>query len=209
MKTSRINNYDAVSRYYDGLGLLVFGGTLMRSQSYFLPLIPAGSRILLVGGGTGKILERLTEIHSQGLHITYVEISEKMLFRARRRNLGNNDVDFVHAAIQDYRNEGLFDVVITPFLFDNFLPENAVYIQQKIGGMLRSEGFWLYTDFVPHAKGWKRWLLQSMYRFFGTMAQVETRELPDRALLFANTYPMQAHKTFYAGFMEAVVYRKM
>lgn len=203
------HDYDRISRFYDRLGRLVFWGALMRSQSHFLSVIPTGSRVLLVGGGTGEIVERLAHIRPKGLHIVYVELSHKMLQMARKRAAGGNTVQFVHADITEYTDATGFDVAITPFLFDNFLPGHAHSIHSKISGMLRPGGYWLYTDFVPRATGWKKLLLKGMYLFFGALARVQARQIPEMAVCFAAQYHTVHSKTFYSGFMEAVVYQKM
>lgn len=208
--SSSVNNYDAVSSYYDRLGHLVFAGALMRSQCYFLPLIPAGARVLLVGGGSGKLLEKMSDVHPSGLTLVYVEISEQMLASARKRNLRGNRVEFVQVSIEDYPLTERFDVVITPFLFDNFLPEKAHSVHQKLHDALAPGGCWLYTDFAyrEHPPVWQYLLLRGMYAFFRKTAGVEAHGLTDPEPLFAASYEATARRTFYSGFMEAVVYRK-
>lgn len=204
------NNYDAVSIYYDVLGALVFGGALMRSQAYFLSHIPAEASVLVAGGGSGKILEKIARIHSSGLSIVYVEISERMLVSARKRDAGDNRVEFVCAPIENYTTTQTFDVVVTPFLFDNFLPDKAHSVHQKINHVLAQGGLWLYTDFVYRNRRpfWEIFLLGFMYAFFRRTAKVEADRLTDMRPLFSVAYGAADRRTFYAGFMEAVLYRK-
>ena len=69
------SNYDNSAAFYDQLSQMVFGKALIRAQLYLLQQVPPNSTVLIVGGGTGWILEELSNIHYSGLAITYVEIS--------------------------------------------------------------------------------------------------------------------------------------
>jgi ubiquinone/menaquinone biosynthesis C-methylase UbiE len=117
-------NYNNSAWFYDHLSKLIYGKALIRSQVYLLKLIPAKSRILIVGGGTGWILEEIAKIHPSGLVITYIEVAPKMVGLSRKRNAGNNEVIFINDAIENVPVRNDFDVIITPFLFDNFTGEN-------------------------------------------------------------------------------------
>src|SRR5689334_3514018 len=66
------NNYNSVAFFYDSLNRIVFGNSTIRSQVWLLQQIPANASILVIGGGTGWILEKLAEVHSSGLHIIYI-----------------------------------------------------------------------------------------------------------------------------------------
>jgi SAM-dependent methyltransferase len=97
-----INNYDIIARRYDFLSRLVFRQAQVRAQVQLLAYLDDGERILIVGGGTGWILEALTAARPSGLKITYVEISANMLALAARRNYGRNEVIFVHAPVEEF-----------------------------------------------------------------------------------------------------------
>ena len=92
-------NYNNSAWFYDFLTGLVFGRTLFRAQVYLLNNIRPGNKILIAGGGTGKILEAITSIYKTGLKITYVDVSEKMIVASKKRNIGENEVTFINAAI--------------------------------------------------------------------------------------------------------------
>ena len=206
----QVNNYDAVARFYDRLSRLVFGGAIYQSQLYLLKEIPAGTRVLVVGGGTGWILEEIAAIHSSGLHITYVEVSEKMIRRSQKRNWGSNSVNFITQAIQDVRFSEVFDVVITPFLLDNFSAQSHRQVFTTLDNQLKEGGLWLFTDFQPQRNRLsQQLLLKTMYLFFGILCRLEAKSLPDSAALF-KTYRYQTirEKTFYTGFISSVMYQK-
>ena len=95
------NNYDRIARYYDVLSRMVFFRAQLKAQIDQLHFIPANSSVLIVGGGTGWILEEIAKLHSSGLRITYVEISAKMLELSRKRNVRANQVTFVHSPAEE------------------------------------------------------------------------------------------------------------
>ncbi len=117
--------YDVIAPVYDTLAKLFIGKALRRAQVYFLRYIPDGAKVLIVGGGTGWILEEISAVHSKGLEIDYVDVSSKMIALAKRKNWGKNKVDFIHQSILDFTTQHQYDVIITPFLLDNFREETA------------------------------------------------------------------------------------
>lgn len=197
---------------YDRLSKLVYGHAQMNAQIHQLKNIPANSKVLIVGGGTGWILESIAKQHDSGLQIVYVEISEKMLRLAKARDAGKNKVAFVHADIEAYQGDMKFDVVLTPFLFCNFRHETAVKVFDKIDALLESGSVWLLTDFTTEAgrgKWWKMILLRSMYLFFKAFNIVEGNNLNDMETLFSRHHYMLEEQRFYYGqFILAAVYRK-
>ena len=202
------NNYDRAAAYYDTLGTLIFAGTLFRSQTVFLSRIPAGAGVLIAGGGTGKLLEELAHTHPEGLRITYLEISKNMLARARRRNTGKNRVKFVQASFLDYTSDEPFDIIITPFLLDNFTETGVRKGIDAVYRNLSPEGNWLFTDFIKPVRSWQRWLLWGMYAFFRRRAGVEAQTLvPPEAMMEPRFVPVE-EAYFYRKFIRAAVYRK-
>src|SRR6202165_2081748 len=111
-------NYNNSAWFYDLLSRIVYGKALINAQVYLLQYIPTNSRILIVGGGTGWVLEELTKLHHSGLDITYVEVSAKMMTQSKKRNIGLNKVVFINEAIENVVLQNDFDVIITAFLFD-------------------------------------------------------------------------------------------
>lgn len=203
-------NYDAVAGYYDRLARLVFGDAIKQAHLFLLKAIPAGTSILIVGGGTGWILEEIANIHPQGLQITYVELSEKMMDRARKRAAGENRVTFICGAVQKASLEGYYDVVITPFLFDNFSEATLQLVFHKLDQHLKHGGLWLYTDFQQQKNRiYTRLLLRLMYLFFGFLCKLETSNVPDAAAQFQHhNYRIIREKKLMKGFIRSVVYEK-
>lgn len=208
----RTNNYDAVAGAYDFLSRLVFFKAQVNAQIDQLQYIPADSSVLIVGGGTGWILEEIAKVHHAGLKIVYVELSDKMLELAKKRSCGSNQISFVRGNIEHYINSHLFDVIHTAFLFDNFGESRATRIFQRLVNQLKVEGIWLYTDFKIEAgvgSGWKHALLRLMYSFFNIIAHVEAKKLPAMERLFSKSgCRVIARKQYYKGFIESIIFQK-
>ncbi len=209
MKT---NNYDAISGSYDVLSRTIFLNAQVNAQVEQLEHIKAGASVLIVGGGTGWILEEITKIHREGLDIIYVELSEKMLARAKRRDYGSNQVEFVHSDIETYACPHEFDVIHTAFLFDNFVDSRAIWVFHLLFKHLKLGGMWLYTDFkVDPGKGvrWKSTMLNLMYAFFRKIAHVEASKMPAMDQYFANNnFKILKQKQYYKGFIESIIFQK-
>ena len=58
-----------------------------------------------------------------------------------------------------------FDVVITPFLFDNFTEQTTQKVFSHINQLLKRNGTWLNVDFQLTGKWWQNILLKSMFLF--------------------------------------------
>lgn len=202
-------NYDHTTWFYDALSRLVFGRSIRRAQISLLPFIPANSKVLIAGGGTGWILEELSKVHSSGLEIIYVEISANMIALAQKQHALNNKVIFINQPVEEVDLSDAVDVVITPFLFDNFTPPAAAQLFNHLDKQLKPGGLWLYTDFQLAGRWWHKAMLKSMYLFFRMFKAVEVSELPDVATLFRQYgYQPLQHATFYGDFIEALATRK-
>ncbi|MBE9460838.1 class I SAM-dependent methyltransferase [Dyadobacter subterraneus] len=205
-------DFDGVARPYDFISRLVFGDALVRAQVSLLSQILPDSSILIVGGGTGWILEEITKIHESGLEIIYVESSPKMIELSKKRSCKNNTVNFITARIEDYQTEKLFDIIITPFFFDLFKKDKIKFLFSGLNEKLRKDGLWFYTDFIPskyQTKIWQKLLLKTMYLFFGILSKVEAFELVNMDFYFAEKYREVSKGWFYGKFIRSISYRKI
>jgi len=202
-------NYNNSSWFYDRLSQLVFGKAPIRAQSCLLSIISSGNKILIVGGGSGEILEEIAKFHPAGLAITYVEIASKMIAKARKRIIGNNEITFINDDIEDIVFPDTFDVVITPFLLDNFTMVNLQRIFLKINNCLRPEGLWLNTDFQLTGKLWQKIMAGFMLLFFRIVCSIEAKKLPDiQHCFYRNGYRLIKKETFFGDFIFSSIYQK-
>ena len=207
-----LNNYDKIANYYDSLSRLVFGKSQIDAQIDQLKNIVENSSILIVGGGTGWILEEITKLKLTGLKITYVEISPKMVELSKTRNYGSSEVVFINSGIEEFTDKKDFDIILTPFLFDNFSAKRCIKVFQKLNLMLNKGGLWFFVDFNTRSKGgilWKKTFLKVMYSFFNLISNVEAKKLVDMAPCYQGAgYKVIEERFYYGQFIKAVVYQK-
>lgn len=204
-------DYNPIAPFYDRLSKLVYGDAIVEAQKFLIASIPVSAKILIAGGGTGWILEEVSKVHFSGLDITYVDSSQRMIALSKKRNAANNVVSFINSDIMGAPLNKVFDVVITPFLFDNFSNRTAKILFDKIERSLSPSGFWLFSDFqvINNSRVWQKLLLKAMYLFFRTICKIEASRLPDINSLFDNCrYTTIASKTFFHNFILSVVYRR-
>ncbi|GAB3013728.1 class I SAM-dependent methyltransferase [Spirosoma pulveris] len=173
-------NFNWIAPVYDTLAFLVFGRKLQRAQGIFLDRVTPKSSVLLVGGGTGWLLEQLL-VDCKPERVLYLETSSRMVARATRRMTRKSLPGTVTFRVGDETTldaSDQFDVVITPFLLDLF---NEQTLQNRlIPSLLRAlkpGGTWLVTDFVAPSIWWQKVLLWTMIRFFRLIAGIQSSSL--------------------------------
>lgn len=207
-----VNNYDKIAKHYDKLSRLIFFKSQLNAQINQLKFLKKNDSILIVGGGTGWILEEITKLFDEGLHIVYVEISEKMIALSKKRNVKNNKVEFVDRGIEDFQSTLNFDLILTPFLFDNFSEHRTSMVFEKLNSLLKLGGLWFLVDFTlnkRNGKWWKSILLKTMYGFFKLLKIVEASDLVDMQPQFLSKGYLKIDERFYYGnFIKAIVFKK-
>jgi ubiquinone/menaquinone biosynthesis C-methylase UbiE len=201
-------NYDKIAGSYDLISRAVYGKALVSAQVCLLQYVPANSRVLIVGGGTGWILEEIAQIHS-GLTIDYVESSAKMIALSEKKDHGTNHINFINLPAEDYITEERYDVILTPFFFDNFKTDKIQLLFAKLNTLLKQEGRWLYVDFVDNGRFWQKLLLKTMYLFFKITTGIETQELINMNPFFDPRYHKIIELLHYHNFIRSVVYQKL
>ena len=200
-------NYDTIASFYDQLARLIFGRSLIKAQLYLLRSIPPGTNVLIVGGGTGWILDRITRRHPSGLRITYIDSSQKMIALARKRRIGKNEVVYISEPVEKVAREGAYDVVITSFLFDNFDKNTLMPVFTSIHKYLKPGGLWLYCDFQNTGIFWQRELLNVMYLFFRLFCGIKATRLPDIEPVFDRyQYRVVEQETYFKDFIISSIY---
>ncbi|EHQ26702.1 class I SAM-dependent methyltransferase [Mucilaginibacter paludis] len=204
------SNYDNSAIFYDRLSRLVFGDALVKAQIYLLRFVPPNSSVLIVGGGTGWILEELSAIHYSGLQITYVEISSQMTALAKKRFTGINKVTYINEAIENTTLNTLYDVLITPFLLDNFTEDTLQKTFSHMHHQLKPKGLWLCADFQITGGLWQKVMLKTMYLLFKIVCRIETLKMPNIEAQFVKyRYRPLKSKTFYGDFMISRTWEKV
>ena len=221
MKNPKPANFDRVAPVYDFL-TLVFGGNIRRAQQYYLAKIPQNAHILIIGGGTGWILEDILLLKKKLRHITYLEASAKMLGLAKRKHKNFKSshpekhlpiIEWIKGTEKDIPPNHFYDVIITNFFLDLFEQTALFEVMKKLSSLLRQEGTWLFADFSIAEKTtdawWQRILIKSMYLFFKITCNLQTNELPAIEQAFQlSGFKKVNSKSFFRNIIVSQVYRK-
>lgn len=205
------NNYDAIARYYDVLAMLVFGYSLRRAQTDQLHYLKDNDTLLIAGGGTGWILEKIQQSGRKNLRVFFVDASAQMIRLAQKRKTPALSVRFLQTKAENIADLPACDLIMTPFLFDNFEPEQAAKLFNHLHPFLRTGGVWLHADFhlSTASPWWQKKLLAVMYYFFRATAAVSTRTLTDMTPHFERyAYRCANHKNYYKNFIQAFAWIK-
>lgn len=203
-------NFNWIAPVYDALAFVVFGHKLQKAQTVFLDTIPANASVLIVGGGTGWLLEQVL-VYGQPKRIVYLETSSRMVARASQRIIKNSLIGSVEFRIGDessLKPDECFDVILTPFVLDLFSEQTLqTNIIPKLRNVLRTDGLWFVTDFVKPQIAWQKALLWTMIRFFRLTANIKARQLADWQKLLAGAgLSCEKRQTQVGGMVSAEVW---
>jgi ubiquinone/menaquinone biosynthesis C-methylase UbiE len=201
------SNFDFIAPAYDQLARLVFGKSIVESQLYFLNAIPEDASVLILGGGTGWLLEELIT-RKPNCSVCYIEASSKMLTLTNQRKF-NEKMTFIHGTENDIPSRFKYDVVITNFYLDLFSEKKLDDVVKKITAHVSATGMWIATDFVDGKKWWHRLMLKVMYQFFCFTSGVEASTLPtwEKSML-QHLWIEQDHKLTYGTFIKSVILKR-
>jgi cyclopropane fatty-acyl-phospholipid synthase-like methyltransferase len=207
IKESETNAYCRIARYYDGLSRLVFGSSIARSQMMYIPAIPEESNVLILGGGTGWLLEDLL-LKRPRCNYWFLDSSLEMIKMASRRVGYDKRVRFIHGKLDHIPEEVDYDVVIANFFFDQFSDQDLHLILKELAEMMAEHGVLIVTDFVGE-RVWQKIFLKIMYCAFTAIGAVVVTALSDwDALIRDNGFSVAGTERFYGGFIRSVFYRK-
>lgn len=196
--------FDLLAPVYDGLAHGVIGKGIKESQKYFLNRLPTEGTVLILGGGTGWILPVLVAMRPQ-LTIDYIELSEKMLQRAKAQHASDR-IQFIQGTENDIPARK-YDAVITNFYLDLFTDLTLPGVVHKIKASINDNAPWLVTDFIKTKRihGMMLWI---MYRFFRVVAAIEAKTLPAWPEILSKAGAgMEEEKIFSNGFIKTALFR--
>lgn len=200
-----LNDFDSIAFIYDFLAKLVFGRSMRESQQYFLTEIRKRSKVLILGGGSGWLLEALLN-QKPDCEVWYIEASAKMISLSKSKVRTDQAVHFIHGTEQDIPVSIEYDAVITNFYFDLFSDHELEDIVIKIQSSMRPGSLWIITDFVDNKKWWQGMMLKTMYWFFRITCNLQSQQLPDWKVSLDKAGVREiASKTFYSGFIKTVL----
>jgi ubiquinone/menaquinone biosynthesis C-methylase UbiE len=206
------SGYDNVSVYYDRLARIIFGNSIRKAQAHGLSNIVSGSNVLIVGGGTGYVLEQIGLFQLKDVQVDYVEASTLMINQAKMRSINSLNVNFIDQPIQEYPVHKDYDVIITQFFLDSFEGEDLEEMFLRLDSHLRKSGLWLVADFQTSNdwnKNWQKMLLSIMYLFFKLAVGISAHKLENFQQLFQQLgYHLKTNKSYYAAFIFSSTFQK-
>ncbi|MEO9476877.1 MAG: class I SAM-dependent methyltransferase [Cyclobacteriaceae bacterium] len=167
-----MNDFDKIAGYYDPIKRLVFGRKLNQAYQHYLPRLKEGDHVLIIGGGTGKILRDIPF----NVRVTYVEKSRVMIRHARQ--YAQLDTEFYWADFLEYESPDTYDWIICPFFLDVFDSEHLTEVIAKIKIFLKPDGRLIVTDFKA-GKRLQKLFVKVMYWFFKITTNIEAGQLLD------------------------------
>lgn len=202
---SKRDSYNVLAKHYDTLADWAFGGKLYRAQTLYLEKINKGSRVLVVGGGTGKWLTE--SVVREGHHtIHFVDSSPAMIRRAGLHATGLN-IEMIESSFDHFHSEYKFDAIIVFCFLDLFDDQALSIIVEKMKSLTTPQACWLIVDFEAR-RWWHGVLAKAMYFFFSLTTGLQTKQLPRwrEALLEAGLYPT-FQQTYWWDFIQASVWK--
>lgn len=208
MKKHSVNDFNRIASVYDTLASLVFGKTLINAQLHFVSIIPENATILILGGGSGELLQAL--LHQKPhCRVVYIDSAEKMIALARERVKNSSRVTFLCGTEETPLPVEIVTVIITNFYLDLFTPSSLQRIVTRLHTLLAPGGTWLVTDFVKPSTVWQKILLNTMYRFFSVVSNIEASYISDwPEIMRHDGLSMQTEKVFYRGMIKSIVWQK-
>ncbi|WP_375580362.1 class I SAM-dependent methyltransferase [Marivirga tractuosa] len=197
-------DFNRISSLYDFLKILVFGKQLEKASNHFLNQISSNSSVLIIGGGTGKILRNFSSTHQ----IKYLELSEAMIRKAKKIN-SEAKVEFIQADILKWVTNEKYDLIVTSFVLDCFNDSQLNEILPKLKNILKRDGKWIQTDFYPKSSTHKL-LIKIMYVFFNITTNLNVKKLADFNSLFEkHNFIFKRNALFYHSMVESKIYQKI
>lgn len=208
------SGFNFLAPWYDFAAALFLGGAIQRAQRHFLPRLGMQNDVLILGGGTGRILADMLKLGT-GKKYTYVDLSEKMITAAQKRverlKSPLPQIEFICGSVEAIAGRK-FSLVVTPFVLDCFDDTEIAAAVKKLDAALKPRGSWLFADFhLP--SGFmglvSRITVRALYFAFNVICGLGMRKLPqfDRYFQQVGLSP-QAEQFFLKGMLVSRIYDK-
>ncbi|MEL7147958.1 MAG: methyltransferase domain-containing protein [Bacteroidota bacterium] len=199
-----MNNFNLVAPVYELLKLVVFGQSLTKAENHFCHLIKPTDRVLIIGGGHGKIMNALPA----DCQIDYLEFSSTMIQMAKQNSKGKS-VNFIHGDFLKTKLSERYDWIITSFFLDVFNEQNLRSACHKMHQLLTDDGQLLVTDFSTTKGTTGKLLLWTMHAFFKIAARLESNSLqPIGEYLQSAGLALVTLKSFASGKVFSAIFKK-
>jgi ubiquinone/menaquinone biosynthesis C-methylase UbiE len=209
-------SFDTLAPHYRWMELILAGEKLQRCRIAFLNRVSPPENILIWGEGNGRFLLECRRAWRHA-RIVCADASEKMLSLAKQRveQRGWGDgIEFLRGDVLAWsppRQE--FDLIVTHFFLDCFLPDQLQKIASKLGSAARTNAAWLVADFQAPDFGLQRiraqLILRVMYLFFRIATHLPARLLtrPD-SFLAQNEFVLHERRVSEWGLLHTDLWQR-
>lgn len=207
MKNLSGSGYDRIAPIYDDLVGVIFGKDIFDAQTNYFEEIEDGSRILILGGGSGWILPVLID-GKQKVEIVYIDSSKKMIELSKKKTQ-TNMVEFICGTEEMIPSNLSFDLIITNFYLDSFSEHELPVKIEYIRSFMNPQGKWIITDFVDTGKRSDRWMLWLMHCFFRLLVKHPNKKLVDWEKALSKLMPnTRKEASWKDGFIRSILIEK-
>jgi tRNA (cmo5U34)-methyltransferase len=204
-----ILNFDLIAPVYDFLAKLIYGHSIREAQSCYLHHIKSFSSVLILGGGTGWILDELSSINND-ISVDYVEASSKMLTISKNRGIHSfTSLNFILGTELVVQNN-TYDFILTPFVLDVFPSDELGQMVNRVKKLLSNDGVWCCVDFNSRDRSFKARVLSfSMILFFRMVSGLKTTKVLDYFGSIKYAGMIEVNSTFFYGkFIRASLFKR-
>ena len=163
-----MNGHNLIAPIYDLLAQLIFGKRIERASKILVNWIGREKNILILGGGTGKVLEFFDPSHQ----IHYLDISQKMIELAQKRKFSCH----VRFECEDFRSlnlENKYDAILCPFFLDVFAADELECVLEKLHQHSNPNTILLVADFDPRTSSSRnKIIMKAMLLFFYSLKAI-------------------------------------
>lgn len=208
--------FDRITALYDAIVCFFSFNRINKSQLAFLSHLSTQDTALILGGGTGYFLQKVLE-QNQEIHITYVDVSAKMIELAKKRIEMNRAEDLIRVSFICKSAEDFewttYDFIICNYFLDLFDDTFVKVLAEKFKKHLNPQGLLYVTDFhIPKANGFLKWCtkmgLKVLYAFFRWAANLSTNQLPEmERILKEQGFFVSDSKYYLRGILMCCLYK--
>lgn len=192
--------YGCLSRFYQPLSKVVFGGDLVEANQAFIAE-NLGKKIHIIGGGDGTSYR----VFGEKLEGVFWEKSPAMI-RFAKRNLQSSRLEFRLGEFAPLESEEA-EVVILPFVLDTLRDEEIRELLRKIKRAIGPRGKLIVSDFYPAETFGQRILEKVMLWFFRWIAQHPRKDIPFLPLFLEKEgFRLVERRTWRKGWIFSAVY---
>lgn len=210
-------NFDRVARPYRWLEYLSFGPMLERVRFFRLPEVAFARRALILGDGDGRFTARLLAANPEIL-IDAVDCSPRMLelLEGRARRLGPEAHARLALSLSDARDftppvDARYDLIVTHFFLDCLSHLDLTLLLANLEPAIAPGAQWLVSEFqIPDhglAAPVSRFIVSGLYRAFGLLTNLQTRELPAWEFILERAgFRPQDQRSFLRGLLTSEIW---